>query len=48
MARVRIYSTRWCGYCVRLKKLMQLEGIEYAEVDIETDPRAADLVMQAT
>jgi mycoredoxin len=46
-APVTMYTTTWCGYCVRLKKLMQREGIEYAEVDIENDPQAADLVMQA-
>jgi mycoredoxin len=44
---VTMYTTTWCGYCVRLKKLMQREGIEYAEVDIETDDTAADLVMKA-
>ena len=44
---VTMYTTQWCGYCVRLKKLMQREGIQFAEVDIETDPQAADLVMQA-
>ena len=46
-APVTMYTTSWCGYCVRLKKLMQREGIEYAEVNIETDDSAADLVMQA-
>jgi len=46
-AAVTMYTTPWCGYCVRLKKLMQREGIEYAEVDIERDPAAADVVMQA-
>ena len=44
---VTMYTTTWCGYCVRLKKLMQREGIEYAEVDIERDENAAGLVMQA-
>lgn len=44
---VTMYTTTWCGYCVRLKKLMQREGIQFAEVDIETDPQAADLVVQA-
>ena len=44
---VTMYTTTWCGYCVRLKKLMQREGIEFAEVDIESDPQAADLVMEA-
>jgi mycoredoxin len=42
-----MYTTSWCGYCVRLKKLMQREGIEFAEVNIETDESAADLVMRA-
>lgn len=44
---VTMYTTTWCGYCVRLKKLMQLEGISYAEVDIEADAAAAELVMNA-
>jgi mycoredoxin len=42
-----MYTTTWCGYCVRLKKLMQREGIQFAEVDIERDAGAADVVMQA-
>ena len=44
---VTMYTTSWCGYCVRLKKMMQGEGIEFAEVNIETDESAADLVMAA-
>lgn len=44
-APVTMYSTPWCGYCVRLKRAMEREGIEYAEVDIERDPQAADTVM---
>ena len=46
-AAVTMYTTTWCGYCFRLKKLMQREGIEFAEVDIETDDSAAELVMSA-
>ena len=46
-APVTMFTTQWCGYCVRLKKLMQREGIEFAEVDIENDAAAADVVMQA-
>jgi mycoredoxin len=44
---VTMYTTTWCGYCVRLKKLLQREGIDYAEVDIEVDEAAADVVMAA-
>ena len=46
-AAVTMYTTPWCGYCVRLKKLMQREGIAFAEVDIEAVPDAAELVMKA-
>jgi mycoredoxin len=42
-----MYTTSWCGYCVRLKKMMQNEGIAFAEVNIETDEEAAGLVMTA-
>jgi mycoredoxin len=40
-----MYSTTWCGYCMRLKRMLDREGIAYAEVNIEEDPAAADLVM---
>jgi mycoredoxin len=39
-----VYSTTWCGYCVRLKKMLDRAGIQYAEVNIEEDPAAAELV----
>ncbi|HEY6746468.1 MAG TPA: mycoredoxin [Mycobacteriales bacterium] len=39
-----VYSTTWCGYCVRLKKMLDRAGIEYAEVNIEEDEAAAELV----
>jgi mycoredoxin len=40
-----MYTTTWCGFCARLKAQLQGEGIEYAEVDIERDESAAELVM---
>lgn len=32
-----MFSTPWCGYCVRLKRQMEAEGIEFAEVDVDAD-----------
>jgi mycoredoxin len=40
-----MYSTTWCGYCYRLRTQLDREGIEYAVIDIERDPDAADYVM---
>lgn len=39
-----IYSTPWCGYCHRLMKQMDREGLAYQVVDIEQQPDAADYV----
>jgi glutaredoxin 3 len=38
MARVIVYSTRWCGYCVRAKALLESRGIEYDEISLDDDP----------
>ena len=38
MARIRVYSTRWCGYCVRAKALLESKGIEYEEISLDDDP----------
>ncbi len=41
-----MYSTTWCGYCFRLRKQLDREGIAYEVVDIERDEDAAVRVMQ--
>jgi glutaredoxin 3 len=38
MARMRVYSTRWCGYCVRAKALLESRGIDYEEISLDDDP----------
>ena len=38
MSRVLIYTTRWCGYCVRAKGLLDARGIPYEEVHLDDDP----------
>lgn len=40
-----MYTTTWCGFCARLKAQLDREGITFAEVDIERDESAAELVM---
>jgi len=42
---VTIYSTPWCGYCHRLKRLMSDAGIPFVEIDIEQDDAGAEFVM---
>jgi glutaredoxin 3 len=38
MAQVQVYSTRWCGYCVRAKALLESRGIEFEEISLDDDP----------
>ena len=45
-AAVTMYSTQWCGYCFRLRKQLDREGISYEVVDIEQVPDAAFVVEQ--
>ena len=33
-----MYTTRWCGYCVRAKALLDAKGIEYEEISLDDDP----------
>ena len=42
MARVRMYTTPICPYCVRAKALLKKKGVEVEEVDIlmNADARA--------
>jgi mycoredoxin len=42
---IQMYTTPWCGYCVRLKAQLQRAGIPFTEIDIEAEPSAADFVM---
>ena len=43
---ITMFSTTWCGYCRRLKTMLDREGIGYTEVNIEEVPKAADYVME--
>ena len=38
MSRIQLYTTRWCGYCVRAKALLDAKGIAYEEISLDDDP----------
>ena len=33
-----MYTTRWCGYCVRAKTLLDAKGLPYEEIALDDDP----------
>jgi len=45
VARVHVYTTPSCPFCVRAKRLLEARGIDYDEIDVADDPALrADLV----
>jgi len=34
-----LYTTEWCGYCVRAKALLEALDLTYDEVALDDDPR---------
>ena len=48
MARVQMYTTAWCGYCVRAKALLDSKGIEYEEIRLDDDPRFRQKLLDLT
>ncbi len=37
MKPVKIYTTTYCGYCVRAKDLLTRKGVKYEELDVTGD-----------
>jgi glutaredoxin 3 len=48
MARVQIYTTPICPYCVRAKRLLQSREIAYDEIDVSEDEALREEVIQRT
>ncbi len=45
MKPVKIYTTTYCGYCVRAKDLLTRKGVKYEEMDVTgNDEMRAKLV----
>ena len=42
---VTLLTTGWCGFCRRLRAMLDREGVEYVDVDIEAVTDAAEAVM---
>jgi len=45
---VKIYTTQYCPYCVRAKRLLQKKNVAYQEIDVSEDDDARMRMMQVT
>jgi len=43
-----MYTTRWCGYCVRAKTLLDSKGLRYEEVNLDDDPHFRQTLQELT
>ena len=42
-SKIVMYSTQWCGDCVRSKKVFDKLGIDFLEVDIDFDKEGFEI-----
>lgn len=47
-AHVKIYTSRWCGYCVAAKRLLAQKGVAYEAIDATADPALRRWLLEAT
>lgn len=46
MAKVEMYSTGWCPFCVRAKSLFNGKGVAFDDVDVDRDPQQRQEMMR--
>jgi glutaredoxin 3 len=46
MPKVTIYTTRFCPYCHRAKRLLAQKGVAFEEIDVTGDWEARDRLME--
>lgn len=37
MAKVTVYATPWCPYCIRARHLLKSKGVDYELIDVSGD-----------
>ena len=46
MAKVVIYTTQVCPYCVQAKRLLTKKGVSFEEIDVSRDPELRRSMIQ--
>ena len=47
-AAVRIYTTRWCGYCRAAERLLDRKQVRYDNRDVTSDPETRRWLLETT
>lgn len=46
LVTVKIYSTEWCHFCKEVKKFLEENNIEFEEIDVGKDQKAAQEMVE--
>ena len=46
VAKVEIYSSPFCGYCARAKRLLSQKGVDYTDYDVTADTSKRDEMVE--
>jgi glutaredoxin 3 len=39
MAKVTIYSSNYCPFCIRAKQMLDIKGVKYNEISVDGQPK---------
>src|SRR4051795_9812762 len=45
---ITMYTTAWCGFCVRAKAFLEAKGLAYEEVRVDDDPAFRARLLELT
>ncbi len=45
MAKVTLYTTRFCPYCVRAKALLEHKSVAYTDISVDNNPQLRQEMM---
>jgi glutaredoxin-like YruB-family protein len=46
MAKIRVFSTPFCPYCITLKEFLKQNQIEFEDIDVSTDQEALNEMIE--
>ena len=46
MSAVTLYTTRFCPYCIRARRLLDAKGVEYTDIAVDDEPEKRVEMMQ--
>jgi glutaredoxin 3 len=47
-SQITVYTTTFCPYCVRVKRLLDAKGLQYEEINLARDPEGRSELVKLT